>query len=151
MSEGATMKTFMAKTAEVERKWYVVDATGLPLGRLASQVAIILRGKHKPTFTPHVDTGDYVIIVNADKVVLKGNSKPDEPVYWHTGYPGGVRSRTRAQMLAATPERLVERVIKGMLPHNSLGRDMFSKCKVYRGAAHPHAAQQPEPLTLKVD
>ena len=144
------MKTFMAKAETVDRKWYVVDASGLPLGRLASQVAAILRGKNKPIFTPHCDTGDYVIIVNADKVRLTGNSKPDEPIYHHTGYPGGIRSVTRGELLATRPERLVERTIKGMLPHNSLGRRMFLKCKVYRGPDHPHAAQRPEPLTLNI-
>jgi large subunit ribosomal protein L13 len=145
------MKTFMAKAAQVERKWYVVDATDLPVGRLAAQVATILRGKHKPIYTPHCDTGDYVIIVNAEKARLTGNSKPSELIYRHTGYPGGIRSISRGQMLASRPDRYVERVIKGMLPHNSLGREMFMKCKVYSGPSHPHAAQQPEPLTLKID
>lgn len=145
------MKTFMAKPSNIERKWYVVDATGLPVGRLAAQVAAILRGKHKPTFTPHMDTGDHVIVINAEKAVLKGNSKPEEPIYRHTGYPGGIRSVTRGQMLESRPDRLLERTIKGMLPHNTLGRQMFLKCKVYRGAQHPHEAQQPEPLTLKID
>jgi large subunit ribosomal protein L13 len=143
------MKTYMAKAADVDRKWYLVDAAGVPVGRLAAQVAAILRGKHKPTFTPHCDTGDYVVIINADKVRLTGNSKPDELIYRHTGYPGGIRSQSRGDMLAKKPERLVERVIKGMLPHNTLGRAMFMKCKVYAGSDHPHAAQQPEPLTLR--
>lgn len=145
------MKTFMAKPAQVERKWYVVDATGLPVGRLAAQVAAILRGKHKPIFTPHCDTGDFVIVINAEKAVLKGNSKPDEPIYRHTGYPGGIKSVTRGHLMETRPERLVEKTIKGMLPHNTLGHQMFMKCKVYRGANHPHAAQQPEPLTLQID
>jgi large subunit ribosomal protein L13 len=145
------MKTYMAKSGDPEKKWFVVDATGLPVGRLASQVAAILRGKHKPTFTPHCDAGDFVVIINAEKVRLTGNSKPDEPIYRHTGYPSGIRSVTRGAMLASRPERLVEQTIKGMLPHNSLGREMFMKCKVYRGAQHPHSAQKPEPLTLKID
>jgi large subunit ribosomal protein L13 len=145
------VKTFMAKAEQVDRKWHVVDATGLPLGRLAAQVATILRGKHKPIFTPHCDTGDFVIIINADKVRLTGNSKPDEQIHWHTGYPGGLRSVRRGELLENRPVRLVERTIKGMLPHNTLGRAMFQKCKVYAGPNHPHAAQQPEPLTLKID
>jgi large subunit ribosomal protein L13 len=145
------MKTFMAKAAEVDRKWYVVDATGMPVGRLASQVAILLRGKHKPIFTPHCDTGDFVVIINADKVKLTGNSKPNENMYHHTGYPGGIRAITRAKMLATKPERFVERIVKGMLPHNALGREMYRKLKVYSGPNHPHEAQQPEPLTLKID
>ena len=145
------MKTFMAKASQIERKWYVVDATGLSAGRMAAQVAAILKGKNKPTYTPHLDTGDFVIIINAEKIAMKGNSKPDEPLYRHTGYPGGIKSITRSQMLEKQPERYVERLIKGMLPHNTLGREMFSKCKVYRGSQHPHAAQQPEPLTLQLD
>ena len=145
------MKTFMAKAEKMEREWFVVDATGLPVGRLASQVATILRGKHKPTFTPHCDTGDFVIIINADKVKLTGAGKPDEPLYRYTGYPGGIRSITRGQLLQKRSDRLVERIIKGMLPHTSLGRHMFLKCKVYKGADHPHAAQRPVPLVLKID
>ena len=145
------MKTYMAKAAEIDRKWYLVDATGLSVGRLAAQVAAILKGKHKPVYTPHCDTGDFVIIVNAEKMKLTGNSKPDENIYRHTGYPGGIRAVTKGHMLETRPERLLERTIKGMLPHNSLGRQMFTKCKVYRGAQHPHEAQRPEPLTVQVD
>ncbi len=145
------MKTYMAKAEEMDRTWYLVDATGLPVGRLASQVAKILRGKHKPTYTPHCDTGDFVIIVNADKVILTGNSKPQERIYRHTGYPSGIRSITRGEMLASRPDRMVERTIKGMLPHNTLGQKMFTKLKVYAGDRHPHEAQKPEPLKVQVD
>jgi len=141
------MKTFVAKPAEVQRKWLVIDATDRPLGRLASEAARILRGKHKPIFTPHVDTGDHVIIINAERVKLTGNKK-DELIHWHSGYPGGLKSITRGRMLEKTPERAVERTIKGMLPHNTLGSQMFRKLKVYKGATHPHEAQGPEPYTF---
>ena len=137
------MKTFMAKPEEVQRAWLVIDAAGKPLGRLAAEAARLLRGKHKPTFTPHVDTGDHVIILNADKVALTGN-KSEERIYWHSQYPGGLKSVTRGSMLAKRPERLVERTVKGMLPHNRLGAQMYRKLKVYAGTAHPHAAQKPE-------
>jgi large subunit ribosomal protein L13 len=138
------MKTFMAKPEEMQRDWWVVDATGKSLGRLAAEVARLLRGKHKPIFTPHVDTGDHVIVVNADKVLLTGN-KAEERIYWHSQYPGGLKSVTRGQMLDKKPERLVERTIKGMLPHNRLGAQMYRKLKVYAGATHPHEAQGPRP------
>ncbi len=137
-------KTFMANAETIQRSWYVVDAAGKPLGRLAAEVARVLRGKHKPTFTPHVDTGDHVIIINADQVVLTGN-KTEDRIYWHSQYPGGLKFTTRGQMLAKRPERLVERTVKGMLPHNKLGAQMYTKLKVYAGAAHPHEAQKPEP------
>lgn len=137
------MKTFMAKPEEVQRAWLVVDAAGKPLGRLAAEVARLLRGKHKPTFTPHVDTGDHVIVINADQVVLTGN-KSEERIYWHSQYPGGLKSVTRGSMLAKRPERLVERTVKGMLPHNRLGAQMYRKLKVYAGTAHPHEAQKPQ-------
>lgn len=137
------MKTFMAKPEEVQRAWLVVDAAGKPLGRLAAEVARLLRGKHKPTFTPHVDTGDHVIVLNADKVVLTGN-KSEDRIYWHSQYPGGLKSVTRGSMLAQKPERLVERTVKGMLPHNRLGAQMYRKLKVYAGTAHPHEAQKPQ-------
>lgn len=140
------MRTYTAKPKDITRKWYVVDAAGKPLGRLASQVAKILRGKHKPTFTPNIDTGDHVIVINAEKVVLTGGSKPEAKIYWHTQYPGGLRSTTYGKMLAETPERLVMRAVKGMLPHNTLGTHMLKKLKVYRGAEHPHEAQKPEAL-----
>ena len=141
-------KTFMAKAEAIEREWWVVDATGKSLGRLAAEVARVLRGKHKPIFTPHVDTGDHVIVINADKVVLTGN-KAEERIYWHTQYPGGLKSVTRGSMLAKTPARLVERTIKGMLPHNKLGAQMYTKLKVYAGAAHPHESQKPRPYEVE--
>ena len=137
------MKTFMAKPEEMQRAWWVIDATGKPLGRLATEAARILRGKHKPIFTPHVDTGDHVIIINADKVVLTGN-KGEERIYWHSQYPGGLKSVTKAGMLEKRPDRLVERTVKGMLPHNRLGAQMYTKLKVYAGEQHPHEAQKPQ-------
>lgn len=138
----------MAKPQDVERKWYVVDAEGKTLGRLASKVAAILRGKHKPTFTPHVDCGDYVIIVNAEKIQVTGKKRTDKVYYRHSGYPGGLKATTFEQMIARRPERVLELAIKGMLPHNRLGRQMYRKLKVYAGPEHPHAAQKPEPLEL---
>lgn len=144
------MKTFMAKAEEVNRKWFVVDADGKPLGRLASEVAKILRGKNKPTYTPHVDTGDHVIVLNAEKVVLTGN-KLDQKIYrHHSGWPGGMKEVKARQLMAKTPEKVVELAIKGMLPHNSLGRAMFRKLKVYKGVEHEHQAQQPEILEINV-
>ncbi|MDK2918817.1 MAG: large subunit ribosomal protein [Candidatus Petromonas sp.] len=142
------MKSYVAKHHEVERKWYVVDAEGKTLGRLASQVATILRGKHKPTFTPHVDTGDFVIILNADKVKLTGR-KLDQKMYrWHTGYPGGLKERTYRDMLNTKPEKVIFHAVKGMLPKNKLGRKMIKKLRVYRGSEHNHQAQQPEVLDI---
>lgn len=144
------MKTFMAKAEEVKRKWYVVDAEGKPLGRLASEVAKILRGKNKPTYTPHVDTGDNVIIVNAEKVVLTGK-KLDQKMYRHHSlYPGGMKEIKYRHFMAAKPEMAVELAVKGMLPKNSLGRAMFKKLKVYRGSEHQNQAQKPEILSLNV-
>lgn len=144
------MKTFMAKAEEVQRKWYVVDAEGKPLGRLASEVAKILRGKNKPTYTPHTDTGDHVIVLNAEKVVLTGN-KLDQKIYrHHTGWPGGLKEIAYRQLMASKPEKVIELAIKGMLPHNSLGRAMYRKLKVYKGAEHEHQAQQPEKLEINV-
>jgi large subunit ribosomal protein L13 len=140
----------MAKPLEVEHKWYVVDAEGLPLGRLASQVAAILRGKHKPTFTPNVDTGDFVIIINADKVVLTGNKASDKLYKHYSGWAGGLKETTYGTLLNKKPEFMVEHTIKGMLPHNTLGRKMALKLKVYAGPEHPHQAQKPEPLTLHI-
>ncbi len=140
------MKSFIQKPHEVERKWFVVDAEGQTLGRLASQVASVLRGKHKPTYTPHVDCGDHVIIINAEKIKLSGK-KLDQKMYrWHTGYIGHLRERTAKQMLATKPEEMLRLAVKGMLPKNSLGRKMASKLKVYKGDQHPHAAQKPEEL-----
>ncbi|AOT71202.1 50S ribosomal protein L13 [Geosporobacter ferrireducens] len=142
------MKSFMAKPLEIERKWYVIDAEGKPLGRLASEVASILRGKRKPIFTPHVDTGDYVIIVNAEKVLFTGR-KLDKKLYrHHTGHPGGLKEVTARELMAKKPEQALKLAIKGMLPKNSLGRQMFTKLKVYAGAEHNHQAQQPEVLDI---
>lgn len=144
------MKTFMAKAEEVQRKWYVVDAEGKPLGRLASEVAAILKGKNKPTYTPHVDTGDYVIILNAEKVALTGN-KANKKVYRsHTGWAGGLKETSFKGMIEKKPERVIELAVKGMLPHNSLGRAMFKKLKVYKGTEHEHEAQKPEVLEINV-
>jgi large subunit ribosomal protein L13 len=140
--------TFMANPQNVQRKWYVVDAEGKTLGRLASQVAAILRGKHKPTFTPHVDNGDFVIIVNAEKIVLTGKKMSQKVYRHHSGYPGGLKEITAKDLLNRRPTRALELAIKGMLPHNRLGRKMFRKLKVYAGPEHPHAAQQPEKLEL---
>ena len=144
------MKTFMANEATVERKWYVVDADGKTLGRLAAEVAKILRGKHKPTFTPHVDTGDHVIIVNAAKVALTGNKLIQKTYFRHSGYPGGTTFTPVGQMLADKPERVLELAVRGMLPKNKLGRQMYKKLQVYRGAEHPHTAQSPEVLEINV-
>ena len=144
------MKTFMANEATVERKWFVVDADGKTLGRLAAEVAKILRGKHKPTFTPHVDTGDHVIIVNAAKVALTGNKLIQKTYFRHSGYPGGTTFTPAGKMLADKPERVLELAVRGMLPKNKLGRQMYRKLQVYRGAEHPHAAQSPEVLEINV-
>lgn len=141
--------TFMAKGHEVERKWLVVDAEGQTLGRLASEVAAILRGKNKPTFTPHVDTGDHVIIINAEKIHLTGNKLNDKIYYRHTQFSGGLKQRTALEMRTKYPTKMLELAIKGMLPKNSLGRQTFSKLHVYTGAEHPHAAQKPEAYELR--
>lgn len=138
------MTTFMAKTGEIERKWYVIDATNKTLGRLASEIAVILRGKHKPIFTPHVDTGDHVIVINAEKVRLTGNKLRDKKFIYHTGYIGGLKSFDYRILMQNRPERAVETAVKGMIPHNRLGRQIIKKLKVYRGAEHPHQAQKPE-------
>lgn len=140
------MKTYMAKPATVERKWYVVDAEGVALGRLASQVASVLRGKNKPTFTPNVDTGDYVIVINCDKVVLTGKKLEQKMYRHHTGYVGGLKEEVAKDVLAKKPEFVVAHAIKGMLPKNALGRKMFKKCKLYAGSEHEHQAQKPEVL-----
>jgi large subunit ribosomal protein L13 len=144
------MKTFMANAATIERKWYVVDAEGKTLGRLAAEVAKVLRGKHKPTFTPHVDTGDHVIVINADKVALTGKKLIQKTYFRHSGYVGGTTFVTAGKMLADKPERVLELAIRGMLPKNRLGRQMYRKLQVYRGAEHPHAAQLPEVLEINV-
>ncbi|MGM0855248.1 MAG: 50S ribosomal protein L13 [Bacillota bacterium] len=141
--------TYMAKANEIDRKWFVVDAEGKTLGRLASEVASILRGKHKPTFTPHVDTGDHVIILNASKIELTGKKLTDKIYYRHTNHPGGLKQRTALEMRTNYPEKMLELTIKGMLPKGSLGRQMFKKLHVYAGAEHPHQAQQPEVYELR--
>lgn len=138
------MSTFMAKSSEINKKWYIVDAEGKPLGRLATEVARLLRGKHKPIFTPHVDTGDFVIVINAEKVVLTGKKLEQKQYFRHSGYPGGLKTMTYDRLLKEKPELAVEKAVKGMLPHNRLGRAQISKLKVYSGADHPHTAQQPE-------
>jgi large subunit ribosomal protein L13 len=140
--------TFMANPQNVTRKWLVVDAEGKTLGRLASQIAAILRGKHKPTFTPHTDTGDFVIIVNAEKIHLTGHKMTDKIYRRHTGYPGGMKEVAAKDLLQRRPTRALELAIKGMLPHNRLGADMYRKLKVYAGPEHPHAAQLPEKLEI---
>ena len=142
------MKTFSAKAHEVNRDWYVVDAQGKTLGRLASEVARRLRGKHKPVYTPHVDTGDYIIVVNADKVHVTGNKASDKMYHHHTGYIGNLKSASFEQMQVKAPGRVIELAVKGMLPKNPLGRAMFRKLKVYAGPDHQHAAQQPKPLNF---
>jgi len=137
------VRTFSPKPNDVERQWYVIDATDVVLGRLASQVAILLRGKHKPIFAPHVDTGDFVIVVNADKIALTGNKLEQKKAYRHSGYPGGLRSVSYSELMEKRPDRAVEKAVRGMLPKNSLGRKMAKKLKVYAGTEHPHQAQQP--------
>ena len=143
------MRTYSPRADEIERDWYVVDAEGLTLGRMSTEVARILRGKHKAMYTPHMDTGDHVIIINADKVVLTNNKAEAKQVYRHTGYPGGIRSTTYATLLAEKPAEAVRRTVRGMLPKNRLGRQMLKKLKVYAGPTHPHSAQQPQPLALE--
>ncbi|MCC5883559.1 MULTISPECIES: 50S ribosomal protein L13 [Billgrantia] len=142
------MKTFTAKPQSVQRDWYVVDAADKTLGRLATEIARRLRGKHKPEFTPHVDTGDYIVVVNAEKVKVTGNKAKAKTYYRHTGYPGGLRSMNFEKMIAHAPERVIESAVKGMLPKGPLGRAMYTKLKVYAGAEHPHAAQQPQELNI---
>lgn len=142
------MNSFMANPAKVERKWYVVDATGYTLGRMASEVAKILRGKNKPEFTPHVDTGDYVVIVNAEKIKVTGKKLDQKIYYHHSEYVGGMKETTLKEMLAKKPEKVVELAVKGMLPKGPLGRQMYTKLHVYAGPEHPHAAQKPEALTF---
>ncbi|MBV9109127.1 MAG: 50S ribosomal protein L13 [Gemmatimonadetes bacterium] len=142
------MKTYSVKAGEIEHKWYVVDAAGKILGRVATEVARVLRGKHKPTYTPHLDTGDYVIVVNADKVQLSGNKADQKTYFRHSGYMGHERFIPFKEMLAKHPERVVELAVKGMLPKNALGRQMRHKLKVYAGSEHPHQAQNPEPLNI---
>jgi large subunit ribosomal protein L13 len=144
------MKTFVATPANRQRDWYVVDAEGKTLGRLATQIANVLRGKTKPEFTPHCDTGDFVVVINAEKVTVTGN-KMDQKRYWrHSGYPGGIRSRTLREMLDRQPEEVLRKAVKGMLPRNKIGRAQLNKLKVYAGTDHPHAAQQPKELEIQI-
>ena len=142
--------TFMANASNVERKWYVVDAEGQTVGRLAAEVAKVLRGKNKPTFTPHVDTGDYVIVINAEKVKFTGKKLTDKTYFRHSGYQGGTTFTSAGLMLEKFPERVIEHAVKGMLPHNRLGPQMYRKLSVYAGSEHPHAAQKPEKLELNI-
>ncbi|MGI9008403.1 MAG: 50S ribosomal protein L13 [Streptosporangiaceae bacterium] len=142
------MRTFSPKAADVQRQWHVIDASDIILGRLASHAATLLRGKHKPIFAPHVDTGDFVIIVNASKVALSGNKLADKKAYRHSGYPGGLRAVAYGDLMEKSPERAVTKAVKGMLPKNSLGRQMLNKLKVYAGPEHPHQAQMPVPFEI---
>ncbi|MGB9698709.1 MAG: 50S ribosomal protein L13 [Thermodesulfobacteriota bacterium] len=142
------MATMMAKKDEVKRKWHLVDAKGKTLGRLAARIAILLRGKHKPTFTPHVDTGDFVVVINAEKVVLTGKKWKEKLYIHHSGYPGGLKSISAQKMWEKHPERLITMAVQGMLPKNKLGRKLLKKLKVYAGESHPHQAQLPEPINL---
>jgi large subunit ribosomal protein L13 len=146
--ERTPVPTYSPKKSEIERTWWVVDAEGLVLGRLATEVANRLRGKHKPTYAPHMDTGDHVIIINAEKVVLSSDKAERKMVHRHSGYPGGIKSQTYADLLAKKPEEAVRRTIRGMVPKNRLGRQQLTKLKVYAGPTHPHAAQMPQPLEL---
>ena len=142
------MKTYSAKAGEVNRDWFVVDAADKTLGRLASEIAHRLRGKHKPEYTPHVDTGDYIVVINAEKVRVTGKKASDKVYHHHTGYPGGLKSITFEKLIDKAPERVIQGAVKGMLPRNPLGRAMFKKLKVYAGSEHPHAAQQPQALNI---
>jgi large subunit ribosomal protein L13 len=143
-----TVRTFSPKAADIQHNWHVIDASDVVLGRLASQTATLLRGKHKPIFAPHVDTGDFVIIINAAKVALSGNKLRDKMAYRHSGYPGGLRAMSYAELMQKSPERAVEKAVKGMLPKNTLGRQMLRKLKVYAGPEHPHKAQLPVPFEI---
>jgi large subunit ribosomal protein L13 len=140
--------TYSPKPGEITRAWHVIDATDVVLGRLATHAATLLRGKHKPTYAPHMDTGDFVVIVNAEKIAVSGKKRDDKFVYRHSGFPGGLKQRSVGEMIDAHPDRLVEKAIKGMLPKNRLGRAMAKKLKVYAGPTHPHTAQQPQPFEI---
>ncbi len=142
------MRTFSPKSGEITREWHVIDATDVVLGRLASQVANLLRGKHKPIFASHVDTGDFVIVINADKVALTGSKKATKMDYRHSGFPGGLRATSYTELLEVNPRRAIEKAVKGMLPHNKLSAQQLSKLKVYAGDTHPHAAQNPKPFVI---
>ncbi|MGC9394558.1 MAG: 50S ribosomal protein L13 [Anaerolineae bacterium] len=148
MKQARIQKTFVAKPADIERKWYVVDATNLTLGRLATQIASVLRGKHKPEYTPYEDLGDFVVVVNAEKVRVTGRKLDQKMYYHHTGYPGGIKSITLRKQLQKHPKRVIEHAVKGMLPRGPLGRRQFKKLKVYAGSEHPHQAQSPKPLPI---
>jgi large subunit ribosomal protein L13 len=143
------MKTYVAKPSDRERNWVLVDASGKTLGRLSTQIADVLRGKRKPQYTPHIDTGDFVVVVNAEKVSVTGNKRAAKRYYRHSGYPGGLRSRTLQEMLDRRPEEVIRKAVRGMLPRNRLGRKQLTKLKVYAGPEHPHAAQKPEPLEIE--
>jgi large subunit ribosomal protein L13 len=143
-------KTYSPKSSEIERSWWVVDATDLPLGRLASEIAQVLRGKDKPIFAPHVDCGDFVVVINAEKVAVTSNKSQGKIYYRHSGYPGGIKAETFERLLEPRPEAVIERAVTGMLPKNKLGRQMARKLKVYAGPEHEHAAQQPQPLEFKI-
>ena len=145
------MKTVMAKKETVSREWLLIDAAGLPVGRVASKVAFILRGKHKPCYTPHVDTGDYVIVINTDKMILTGNKLTQKKYFRYSGYPGGDTMTSYKDLMAKKSDFVLERAVKGMLPHNTLGADMFRKLKAYKGSEHPHQAQQPKEIKIKGD
>jgi large subunit ribosomal protein L13 len=142
------VRTYTPKPGEVQRKWHVIDATDVVLGRLATQAATLLRGKHKPVFAPHVDTGDFVVIINAEKIALTGNKREQKLAYRHSGYPGGLRAVAYKDLLEKNPRKAIEKAIKGMLPHNTLGRQQLTKLKVYAGPQHPHQAQQPVPFEI---
>jgi large subunit ribosomal protein L13 len=142
------VRTFTPKPGDIERRWHVIDASDVVLGRLATQSAVLLRGKHKPIFAPHIDTGDFVVIINAGKVALTGNKREQKLAYRHSGYPGGLRSVSYTELLDKNPQRAVEKAIRGMLPKNSLGRQMLTKLKVYAGPEHPHSAQKPVPFDI---
>ncbi|HEX9848047.1 MAG TPA: 50S ribosomal protein L13 [Acidimicrobiia bacterium] len=143
-------KTYTPKPGDIERAWHLVDATDLPLGRLASEVAQVLRGKHKPSYAPHMDTGDFVVVVNADQVAVTSNKSQTKIYYRHSGYPGGIKAESFESLKKRRPEAIVERAVRGMLPKNKLGRQMARKLKVYAGSVHPHAAQSPQPLELNI-
>lgn len=142
------MRTYSPKPGDVNREWHVIDATDVVLGRLASQVAVLLRGKHKPIFAPHVDTGDFVIVINAEKIVLTGSKMTQKMDYRHSGFPGGLRATSYVELLATNPRRAIEKAVKGMLPHNKLSDAQITKLKVYAGEAHPHSAQNPKPFEI---
>ena len=142
------MRTFSPKPGDVTKTWHIIDASDVVLGRLASQVAVLLRGKHKATFAPHVDSGDFVIVINAEKVALTGKKLTDKMVYRHSGYPGGLKTKAIGELLATNPTRVIENAVRGMLPRTKLGKAQISKLKVYAGAEHPHAAQQPQPFEI---